>query len=81
LGQRKKNQKRRDCKLRAQQRRLSEGDSADYEETEPQHNNGTTKQQNYAVRLLFHFRSITENAWFYSFCFSFCPYSMYLVLH
>ncbi|KAM8713926.1 hypothetical protein ACLKA7_014136 [Drosophila subpalustris] len=33
LGQRKKNQKRRDCKLRAQQRRLSEGDSADYEET------------------------------------------------
>ncbi|ALC40815.1 Nop17l [Drosophila busckii] len=35
LGQRKKNQKRRDCKLRAQQRRLSEGDSADYEETLP----------------------------------------------
>ncbi|KAH8299966.1 hypothetical protein KR044_007989 [Drosophila immigrans] len=34
LGQRKKNQKRRDCKLRAQQRRLSEGDSADYEETD-----------------------------------------------
>ncbi|XP_001360324.3 protein kintoun isoform X1 [Drosophila pseudoobscura] len=33
LGQRKKNQKRRNCKLRAQQRRLSEGDSADYEET------------------------------------------------
>ncbi|KAH8370289.1 hypothetical protein KR093_002969 [Drosophila rubida] len=33
LGQRKKNQKRRDCKLRAQQRRLSEGDSVDYEET------------------------------------------------
>ncbi|KRF97886.1 uncharacterized protein Dwil_GK27737 [Drosophila willistoni] len=33
LGQRKKNQKRRDCKLRAQQRRLSEGDSADYEES------------------------------------------------
>ncbi|XP_064541487.1 protein kintoun [Drosophila montana] len=38
LGQRKKNQKRRDCKLRAQQRRLSEGDSADYEEVE--HGNG-----------------------------------------
>ncbi|KAH8291075.1 hypothetical protein KR054_008244 [Drosophila jambulina] len=33
LGQRKKNQKRRDLKLRAQQRRLSEGDSVDYEET------------------------------------------------
>ncbi|XP_062137351.1 protein kintoun [Drosophila sulfurigaster albostrigata] len=33
LGQRKKNQKRRDCKLRAQQRRLSEGDSADYEDS------------------------------------------------
>ncbi|BFG04303.1 protein kintoun [Drosophila madeirensis] len=33
LGQRKKNQKRRNCKLRAEQRRLSEGDSADYEET------------------------------------------------
>ncbi|EDW01688.1 protein kintoun [Drosophila grimshawi] len=34
LGQRKKNQKRRDCKLRAQQRRVSEGDSVDYEEVE-----------------------------------------------
>lgn len=33
LGQRKKNQKRRDLKLRAQQRRLSEGDSVDYEES------------------------------------------------
>uniref|UniRef100_A0A6P4FKZ8 Protein kintoun n=1 Tax=Drosophila rhopaloa TaxID=1041015 RepID=A0A6P4FKZ8_DRORH len=33
LGQRKKNQKQRDLKLRAQQRRLSEGDSVDYEET------------------------------------------------
>ncbi|KAH8284525.1 hypothetical protein KR018_002911 [Drosophila ironensis] len=33
LGQRKKNQKRRDLKLRAQQRRLSEGDSVDYDET------------------------------------------------
>ncbi|KAH8372952.1 hypothetical protein KR009_008782 [Drosophila setifemur] len=33
LGQRKKNQKRRDLKLRAEQRRLSEGDSVDYEET------------------------------------------------
>ncbi|KAH8413878.1 hypothetical protein KR222_011628, partial [Zaprionus bogoriensis] len=41
LGQRKKNQKRRDCKLRAQQRRLSEGDSADYEEA--QHNNNSNK--------------------------------------
>ncbi|EDV59631.1 protein kintoun [Drosophila erecta] len=33
LGQRKKNQKRRDLKLRAQHRRLSEGDSVDYEES------------------------------------------------
>lgn len=32
LGQRKKNQKRRDRKQRALQRRLSEGDSADYED-------------------------------------------------
>lgn len=32
LGQRKKNQKRRDRKLKALQRRLSEGDSADYED-------------------------------------------------
>jgi len=39
LGQRKKNQKRRDCKLRAQQRRLSEGDSADYEENTEHHSN------------------------------------------
>lgn len=38
LGQRKKNQKRRDCKLRAQQRRVSEGDSADYDELD--HNGG-----------------------------------------
>lgn len=38
LGQRKKNQKRRDCKLRAQQRRVSEGDSADYDEMD--HNGG-----------------------------------------
>lgn len=32
MGQRKKNQKRRDRKQRALQRRLSEGDSADYED-------------------------------------------------
>ncbi|XP_022226802.2 protein kintoun isoform X2 [Drosophila obscura] len=51
LGQRKKNQKRRNCKLRAEQRRLSEGDSADYEETrgtalkqgEPSSCNGSNK--------------------------------------
>ncbi|XP_037809942.1 protein kintoun [Lucilia sericata] len=35
LGQRKKNQKRRDRKQRALQRRLSEGDSADYEDNKP----------------------------------------------
>ncbi|XP_075169750.1 PIH1 domain-containing protein Nop17-like [Haematobia irritans] len=35
LGQRKKNQKRRDLKQRALQRRLSEGDSADYEDNKP----------------------------------------------
>ncbi|EDW08480.2 protein kintoun [Drosophila mojavensis] len=40
LGQRKKNQKRRDCKLRAQQRRLSEGDSADYVEVDSTHGSG-----------------------------------------
>lgn len=32
LGQRKKNQKRRERKKRALQRRLSEGDSVDYED-------------------------------------------------
>ncbi|XP_073813153.1 PIH1 domain-containing protein Nop17-like [Musca autumnalis] len=35
LGQRKKNQKRRDRKQKALQRRLSEGDSADYEDNKP----------------------------------------------